>query len=256
MSASVIVLALLSALFVDYDPVAAEKLLAKDYIQHNPVVPTGSAPIIGFVPKLKKSGMTVTTHRTIAEGDLVVTHNLYTNAQAMGSEKMVSFDVFRVENGLVAEHWDNLAPMTPPNPSGRTQLDGATQIVDRNKTKANKALVTEMIEAIFIGEEGERLAEFISDQTYIQHNSTIADGLEGLGAAFKEMAEQGIKVKYTQVHKVIAEGNFVFTMSEGLINQTPTAFFDLFRVDGGKIVEHWDIVSEIPGEMAHKNGKF
>ncbi len=63
-------------------------------------------------------------------------------------------------------------------------------------------------------------------------------------------------MKYSTVHKVIAEGNFVFTMSEGTFGGAPTAFFDLFRVDNGKIVEHWDIISEIPDEMAHENGKF
>jgi len=45
-------------------------------------------------------------------------------------------------------------------------------------------------------------------------------------------------------------------MSEGTFGGAPTAFFDLFRVDNGKIVEHWDIISEIPDEMAHENGKF
>lgn len=256
MSPSVLALTLLSALFVDYDPIATERLLAEDYIQHNPAVPTGRAPIIGFIPSLKESGMTVMTHRTIAEGDLVVTHNIYTNAQALGAEKVVSFDVFRVENGLVAEHWDNLAPVVGPNPSGHTQIDGPTTVVDLDKTAANKAVVAEMLESIFVGGNADRLGEFIDGNSYTQHNSTIADGLDGLGEAFKAMAEQGITVKYTKVHKIIAEGNFVFTMSEGAFGDKPTAFFDLFRVDSGKIVEHWDVVSEIPAKMAHQNGKF
>jgi predicted SnoaL-like aldol condensation-catalyzing enzyme len=45
-------------------------------------------------------------------------------------------------------------------------------------------------------------------------------------------------------------------MSEGEFAGVPTAFFDLFRVENGKISEHWDVISEIPSEMAHQNGKF
>ena len=70
------------------------------------------------------------------------------------------------------------------------------------------------------------------------------------------MAEQGIQMIYTGVHMVVAEGDFVFTASEGTLGGTPTAFYDLFRVADGKIVEHWDVIAEIPADMAHDNGKF
>lgn len=46
------------------------------------------------------------------------------------------------------------------------------------------------------------------------------------------------------------------TQSEGEIGGAPTAFYDLFRVEDGMIVEHWDVVQEIPAEMAHENGMF
>lgn len=251
-----IVLAALSAIFTDYDPAATEALLAPDYIQHNPAVPTGRAPILGFLPALAESGISVTTHRILAQGDHVVAHSTYQNAQAFGAETLVGFDVFRLENGKVAEHWDNLARVAPPNPSGRTQTDGATELADRDRSEANTALVGDFLDAVLVGGDGARAAEFISTETYIQHNSRIGDGLDGLGAALAAMADQGITMEYTTVHKVIAEGNFVFAMSEGAFGGAPTAFFDLFRVDDGRIVEHWDVIAEIPQEMAHDNGKF
>ncbi|GAA2599815.1 hypothetical protein GCM10010435_94070 [Winogradskya consettensis] len=61
---------------------------------------------------------------------------------------------------------------------------------------------------------------------------------------------------YDTVHKVIAEGNFVLTVSEGSFGPAPTAFYDLFRVDNGKIVEHWDITPEIVADLPHSNGPF
>ena len=83
-----------------------------------------------------------------------------------------------------------------------------------------------------------------------------ADGLDGLGAAMEAMAEAGQAMAYTATPIIVAEGNFVFTASDGTLGSTPTAFFDLFRVGSGKIVEHWDVVAPIPAEMAHPNGKF
>jgi len=245
-----------AAIFTKYDATSVEKLLKEDYIQHNTAVPTGRAPIVGFLPALKSSGIGVTTHRLIAEGNFVVAHNTYTKADLFGAPTIVAFDVFRVENGKVAEHWDNITPVAKPNPSGRTQVDGPTEISDLDKTADNKALVANFVENVLIGGKFDRLAQFINPQRYHQHNSQIADGLDGLGAAVAAMAKQGITMKYDTLHLVVAEGNFVFTMSEGRFAGKPTAFFDLFRVQDGLIVEHWDVMSDIPDTMAHSNGKF
>jgi predicted SnoaL-like aldol condensation-catalyzing enzyme len=256
MTPTEIVLSAVAAIFTNFDPQAAEQLLAPDYIQHNAAVPTGAAPILGFIPALQQSGIKVTTHRVISEGDLVVLHNTYENAAAFGADTLVAFDVFRVADGKVVEHWDNLTPVAAPNPSGRTQVDGPVEITDLAETAANKALVTSFVETILMAGKVDRITEFLSTETYLQHNSNIADGLDGLGAALAAMAEQGVAMVYTDLHIVVAEGNFVFTASEGTFGGAPTAFFDLFRVKDGRIVEHWDVVSPIPAEMAHNNGKF
>jgi predicted SnoaL-like aldol condensation-catalyzing enzyme len=257
MSATEIVLNTIAAIFVNFDPEAATALLAPGYIQHNPGVPTGAAPIIGFIPALQDSGIGVTTHRIIAEGDFVVLHNTYTNAHAFGAATLVAFDVYRVENGKAAEHWDNLQAPGGPNPSGRTMTDGATEITDRHLTAENKALVTAFANDVLIGGQFDRVTDYITGGNgYLQHNPQIGDGLDALGAAFAALARAGTPVTYTRVHRTVAEGNFVFLMSEGAIGPAPTAFFDLFRVADGRIVEHWDVVSPIPSEMAHDNGKF
>lgn len=256
MTPSEIVLAAMAAIFTDFDVDAATPLLAEDYIQHNPGVPTGAAPALGFIPGLKESGISIETHRVIAEGDLVVMHNTYTNAQAFGGDVLVAFDVFRVEDGKVAEHWDNLIPVAAPNPSGRTQTDGATEITDLDKTAENKAAVEGFIADILQGGAPDKITDYVSTETYLQHNPDVADGLDDLGAALAAMAEAGMAMTYAKTHLVVAEGNFVFAASEGALGDTPTAFYDLFRLEDGLIVEHWDVISEIPAEMAHDNGKF
>ena len=248
--------AAVQAIFVDFEAQKAAQLLAADYIQHNPGVPTGAAPILGFIPALKESGIKVTTHRVIAENDIVVFHSTYENAQLFGAPTLVAFDVFRVEGDKVVEHWDNLSPLAAPNPSGRSQTDGPTARAQGVDVASNKALVKSFIETVLMRGDVSSVASFISPASYAQHNSAIADGLVGLGAALAEMAKHGITMEYHKLHRVVGEGDFVFTMSEGKFAGEPTAFYDLFRVENGLIVEHWDIIAGIPSEMAHANGKF
>jgi predicted SnoaL-like aldol condensation-catalyzing enzyme len=100
-----LVLEAVTALFVDFDPEAAAPLLRDDYIQHNVGVPTGAQPVLDFLPVLEESGLTATVHRVLADGDMVVLHSTYENAQLFGGETLVAFDVFRVQDGQLAEHW-------------------------------------------------------------------------------------------------------------------------------------------------------
>lgn len=244
------------ALFKSYDAETAERLIHPDYIQHNPHVPTGRAPIMGMLAMLQEAGTAYTNHRMIQDGNLVVMHNSYRNAEAFGAPEVVTFDVLRIENGQLMEHWDAIAPKAEPNPSGRTQVDGETAITDLDQTDANKTLVRNFLDDVLFGKAPEKLAEYVNPTKYLQHNSQIADGLDGLGQALEYLASQNDMFTYKTVHKVIGEGNFVLSVSEGEWHGKPQAFYDLFRIEAGQIVEHWDIIQEIPAEMAHSNGMF
>ncbi len=246
----------MTELFVSKDASAVDKYYGPTYIQHNPFVEDGVEGLRGMVTGLVKSPeLMVTTQRVIADGDLVALHSTYIG---LGPSPMVVFDIFRVNNGRVVEHWDGLSPLTPPNPSGHTQLDGPTDIVDRDKTDANRALVKDFVTTVLIGGQYDKLTNFIDGENYTQHNSGIADGLSGLGAAIEAFAKQGIKMEYFKLHKVIAEGNFVLAQSEGALGGKPIAYYDLVRVENGRIVEHWDIMQPIPpaADAKNKNGMF
>ncbi|NRA31262.1 MAG: nuclear transport factor 2 family protein [Parvularculaceae bacterium] len=224
------------------------------YIQHNLAVGDGLEGFAEVVQNVPPQGFRAKVHRVFADGDFVVAHTEY---DFFGPK--VGFDVFRFEDGLIVEHWDNLAEITPPNPSGRTQLDGPTEVVDLDKTEANKALVSSFIADVLQGGQTDKLTSYINPEKYLQHNSGIADGLDGLGAALQFFAEQGLVMEYETVHKVLGQGNFVLSMSEGRFGKGDhVAFFDLFRLEDGLIVEHWDVIQEIPprSEWKNDNGKF
>ena len=92
----------------------------------------------------------------------------------------------------------------------------------------------------------------------IQHNTGIADGLSGLGEALAALADQGIAMIYDETHMILAQGNFVLAVSEGTFGGAPTSYYDLWRVENGKIAEHWDVMETIADQStwANENGKF
>ncbi|HET6763973.1 MAG TPA: nuclear transport factor 2 family protein, partial [Longimicrobiaceae bacterium] len=107
--------------FNGHDVDAADRLLRADYIQHNPNIPTGRE---GFkatfrdVFKLVPDARVQILHM-VAEGDLVVVHVLNSGTPGGTSEPVqaAGFDLFRIQDGLIAEHWDTTLS-TPPRPAG------------------------------------------------------------------------------------------------------------------------------------------
>ena len=225
------------------------------YIQHNLAVGDGLAGFGEILKNAPAGGFKSEVVRAYQDEDYVVLHTVY---DFFGPK--IGFDIFRFEEGLIVEHWDNLITVAPVNPSGHTQTDGPSKSTNLDKTKANKTIVENFITTILMNGEMDKIGNFIDAETkdYIQHNPMISDGLSGLGGALQAMAENGITMEYSKIHKVLGEGNFVLTVSEGAFADAATSFYDLFRVENGKIVEHWDVMETILSESEWKNsnGKF
>jgi predicted SnoaL-like aldol condensation-catalyzing enzyme len=224
------------------------------YIQHNLAVGDGLAGFGEILQALPENSAKVDVVRVFADGDYVFTHTDY---NFFGPK--IGFDIFRFEDGLIVEHWDNLQEKPNSlNPSGRSMIDGPVKPVDLDKTEANKNLVKRFVEDILVNGRMEKLSGYFDGDNYIQHNPQIGDGLSGLGAALDALAKKGIFMKYEQIHHVLGEGNFVLVASEGKFGGSHTSFYDLFRVENGKIAEHWDTMETIPEKSLWKNdnGKF
>lgn len=244
--------------FASGDTEKAKSLLAEGYIQHNLAYGTGRDAFIGSVKYLASAPVktTVNNIRAFEDGDKVFLQTVYNFA---GAGEQVAFDIFRFdENGLIAEHWDNLAAKSAPNPSGRTQIDGTMELKDLDKTEENRKLVENFLVDVMQNQHPKKTTDYFEGDTYIQHNTSIADGLSGLGAGLAVLAEQGIQMIYTTTHQVLAQGNYVLAVSEGTFGGKPTSYYDLWRVENGKIAEHWDVMETIADESTgqNQNGKF
>ena len=100
---------------------------------------------------------------------------------------------------------------------------------------------------------------FLTKETFhsiVEHNPYIDNTVDGLVKGIGELQKNGIAIQIEKIHRVLGEGNFVLVVSEGKFAGKPNAFFDLFRIDQGLVVEHWDVLQEVPEKMAHNNGMF
>jgi predicted SnoaL-like aldol condensation-catalyzing enzyme len=235
------------------DPAPVGYINPENYTQHNLSVADGLAGFGEVLQLLPEGSVEVDVLRLFQDGDYVVAHSKY---EFFGPK--AGFDIFRFEDGLIVEHWDNLQQTETPNDSGRTQFDGATSVVDLEKTEANKAIVQSLMNDVFLGANPQKITEYISTETYIQHNPAVGDGVAALGQALEAMANAGTPMIYAKNHIILGEGNFVLAVSEGQFLGESASFYDLFRIEDGLVVEHWDTIEKIPArdQWKNDNGKF
>lgn len=235
------------------DPQPIGYINPNKYIQHNLAVGDGLAGFGEVMQMLPTGSARAKVIRSFQDGDYTFSHTKY---NFFGPK--IGFDIFRFEDGKIVEHWDNLQPIAEKSVSGRSQTDGPTEAVDLDKTEANKTLVKNLMNDVFLGAAPDKITDYISTEKYLQHNPAVDDGLEALGKALKEMADAGVPMIYTKNHMILGEGNFVLAVSEGQFLGKHSSFYDLFRIEDGKIVEHWDTVEEIPAkdQWKNSNGKF
>ncbi len=234
------------------DPASVAVVNPSKYIQHNPQTHEGSEGLAALFKRLSKSEPRVNIVRAFADGDFVFAHTEYDFA----SQK-IGFEVFRFEGALVVEHWDNIQPRKGPNPSGRSMVDGPTESTGADKTQESRSLARSFVEAVLVNKQVDRISQYITEDL-IQHDPQLPDGRAAFQAALAPNAYDGKTVDYQRVHRILAEGDFVLCASEGALGGSHTAFYDLFRVEGGKLVEHWNTIEAIAPKSAWKNdnGKF
>jgi len=224
------------------------------YIQHNPQTHEGSEGLAALFQRLSKTSPRVNIVRVFEDGDYVFAHTEYDFASSN-----IGFEVFRFEDDLAVEHWDNIQQRQGPNPSGHTMVDGPTEATDLDRTESNREIVRSFINETLINGQLDTLERHIDGECYTEHNPRIADGLSALRSALAGPASNNcITIKYDRIHRLLAEGSFVLCVSEGFLNGTHSSFYDLFRVADDKIVEHWDTTEAVPPrtEWKNDNGKF
>lgn len=231
---------------------AVEAYTGDRYTQHSTGVADGVEGFVRFFEPFidHNPSRDIQVVRALEDGNFVFVH-VYQDINN-GEARWVTTDLFDTDSDdKIVEHWDVIAPYLGESVSGRSQVDGPTDLTDLDKTEENKTLVESFIDDVLVNRRIETIADYVGSD-YIQHNPDVADGL----AEFVSFIEgPGGDMIYRNVFKVIGQGNFVMVYSHVFFRKE-LAVFDLFRVEDGKIVEHWDNMEEIPEGPQPNSGKF
>ena len=223
------------------DPDAAiDRHYAPDFIQHSPIFPAGRDGLKAMVKQAKESGATYQLLQAIGDGDYAV---LFARVTGLAEEPVLLFNFYRVADGKIAEHWEGIQPESLRATGTPTLTDGLAEIADGDRTAQNRDLIRDMIEKVFVGRNPATLDDYVAMDRLVQHNPLRSGDAHD-------------SVEYAKLHRIIAEGNFVFAQSEGKVDGRPYAFLQLFRVQDGKIAEHWDVATAVPDQPQHDNGMF
>jgi len=122
--------------------------------------------------------------------------------------------------------------------------------------EANKKIVIDFYDKALNQKDYEAAAKYFGPR-YIQHNPNVPngpDGLKGLVTLLKEKLPNS----RSEIKRVIAEGDLVMLHVHSVREpgQRGTAIVDIFRLENGKIVEHWDVLQAVPEKSANDNTMF
>jgi predicted SnoaL-like aldol condensation-catalyzing enzyme len=128
------------------------------------------------------------------------------------------------------------------------------------ETKSSpRDIVLAFYEAALNEKDVDKTKQYLSD-TYVQHNPHVPDGPEGL-FRFIRFRRDRYPGARNEVKRVMADGDLVaLHVHSVVVPGTPgRQIVDIFRVEDGKVVEHWDVIQEIPVELfppINDNGLF
>ena len=135
-------------------------------------------------------------------------------------------------------------------------MAGAARAEETGKEKANKAAVLAFYDAALNRLDYDAAAKYLGGQ-YKQHNPTAADGPEGL-KGFITFLKTTYPKTHSEVTMSFADGDYVVLRVHAV--RTPgtagNAIVDIFRLENGKVVEHWDSVQPVPDKAANNNTMF
>ena len=132
----------------------------------------------------------------------------------------------------------------------------AAHAADAQQMEANKKAVVAFYDTAINKKDFEAASRYIGSR-YVQHNPGAADGIEGF-KAFLGFLREKFPNYHSDIKRVFADGDYVILHVHNMREPGTRgrAIIDVFKLENGKIVEHWDVAQDIPEKMPHNNGMF
>jgi predicted SnoaL-like aldol condensation-catalyzing enzyme len=130
---------------------------------------------------------------------------------------------------------------------------GSAASAEERRELENKRVVIDFYNKAINEKDYPAASAYLGDR-YIQHNPTAVSGSEGL-KGFIEFLRAKFPKQHNEIKRVFADGDFVILHVHSV--QEPgtlgRAIVDIFRLERGKVVEHWDVIQEVPAPSVAKN---
>ncbi|WP_151475289.1 nuclear transport factor 2 family protein [Streptomyces albicerus] len=257
----------LKRLFEHGDLSAADRYIRPDYIQHNPNAANGTEALKDFVrfetaryPDLKYK-----VKRVLAQGDMVIVHGNVVNEPGTRGVALVDMFRFDPKSRMIAEHWDILQDVPATTVNGNDMFGTVSQPRTNQpgphwQTALSEKVATGYFDTLLVDKNPDAVRYLAPE--YHQHNPTIPSGSAGLREQFTQFFQQfpGLIVERK---RVIAEGDMVAIHAHYRLTPEDRgqSVVDIFRVKKQKngqlkIVEHWDVLQDVPATSANDNTMF
>ena len=238
---------------------------APRYIQHSPDLADGWKPVWDLLAKRPAGFSSRATDWMGPKGMLDNGHYLVmlrevNRGDGTPPSKIVDIMLFD-DNGKYAEHWDIRQALSDKTASGRSETEPA-DVFAKDPVSYSEEIEKENVKtaAAFLqlafndGKLGEALDRYVA-KDYVQHNPLIADGTAPVKAIFEA---GGIPPLKYDIELILAQNDIVVVFSKVEAMGKQSAVVDILRIRDGVLVEHWDVVQEVPSaeEMPHTNGMF
>jgi len=137
-----------------------------------------------------------------------------------------------------------------------TSLGSAAHATDAAQMEANKKTVVDFYEKGLNQKDFEAASKYFGPQ-YIQHNPTAPDGPQGF-KGLVDLLRSKFPNSHSEIKRVFADGDYVILHVHNVREPGTrgSAIVDIFRLDQGKIVEHWDVRQDVPEQAANPNTMF
>lgn len=120
--------------------------------------------------------------------------------------------------------------------------------------EANKKMVAEFYQQLFGDKNPEVILKYLAE-SYIQHNPSLPDGRDAIYNAVKVWFKDAPKEK-VDIQRIAADGDLVYLHVRSKMGAKTVAVVDIFRIENGKIAEHWDVIQEVPEKSANSHPMF
>src|SRR6202048_5027869 len=127
---------------------------------------------------------------------------------------------------------------------------------DAKQMEDNKKIVAALYDAVLNQKDFEKASQYLGSR-YTQHNPGAADGPEGL-KGFVAFLKDKFPNNHSEIKRIFADGDYVIVHVHAVREPATrgNAIVDIFKLENGKVVEHWDVVQPIPEKPANSNGMF